>query len=175
MIKNVRVEHVRAGHLRVTVRRKLLQLARPLNNQLKQIRRRLPREIGKHGEIGDSHLALAGFYAADQIPMHAKGGSDIFLFEVGVITCTGHDSSHSPIPACTSLVRLLSQAVIPCASKCRPRLCGIKIEARSFELNKMRLHEKWCFDKVTLGDEARGAPQHDDGHLLVMDVSGRRG
>ena len=118
----------------------LLQLARPLHNQLKQIRRRLPREIRKHRQIRDSHLALAGFYATDQIPMHAKGGRDIFLFEVGVITCTGHDSSHSPIPARTSLVRLLSQAIIPCASQCWPRLCRIQIDVRSFELNKMRLH-----------------------------------
>ena len=125
---------------RLTARDGLLKLARPLPNQLKQIRRRLPRKIRKHCKISDSHLAFAGFYAPDQIPMHAKGGCDIFLFEVGVITCAGHDSSHSPIPARTSLVRLLSQAVIPCASQCWPRLCRIEIEARSFELNKMRLH-----------------------------------
>ena len=96
----------------------LLQLARPLHNQLKQIRRRLPREIREHCEVRDSHLAFAGFDATDQVPMDAKGGSDIFLFEVGVVTGARHDSGYSPIPACTSLFRLLSQAVIPCASQC---------------------------------------------------------
>ena len=127
-------------HDRISGRAGLLQLARPLHNQLKQIRRRLPREIRKHGQIRDSHLAFAGLDATDQIPMDAKRRRDIFLFEVGVVTGARHDSGNSPIPACASLFRLLSQAVIPCASQCWPRLWRIKIAARSFELNKMHLH-----------------------------------